>query len=152
MDPDFYKTDKCHACKEGGSTESPLHLIFKCEVFKWDRKRIFCQQGLPSCDRLALASPSLKKGNKHATQTNRSKGSHTTLRPANNELAGRLSQVSNSSFNMPHPFSYLNSWTIKQILKFVSVDSLMEVYVPQHKGESGLNYKTASTVVHAAHF
>ena len=28
MDQNFYKTDKCCVCKEGGSVECPLHFIF----------------------------------------------------------------------------------------------------------------------------
>ena len=28
-------------CFEGGSTESPKHLMFECVAIKWDRKFIF---------------------------------------------------------------------------------------------------------------
>ena len=128
----------------------PLHLIFECEALKWDRENLFGQYWPTPCNRPALASPRQNKGSNDMAQANRLKACDPILNPANIALAGMVSQVRNSSFNVPHPLSFLNSWTIKQILEFVSVDSLLEVYVPQHIGESGLNYNTASPVVHAA--
>ena len=127
-----------------------MHFIFECEGLKWDREKIFGQFWLNPCNRPALAGPIQNKGSNDTAQAIRPQASQSIIRPANNALAGMVSQVSNCSFNMPHPLSSLNSWTIKQIHEFVSVDSLLEVYVPQHIGESGLNFKTASPVVHAA--
>ena len=72
------------------------------------------------------------------------------LKPANKALAGKVSRVSNSSSNMSHPSSFF-VWTIKQTYEFVSVDSLINVYVLQYMGESGLCIKTASALVPAAH-
>ena len=100
--------------------------------------------------RPALAGPIQGKGS--TAETNRSQANNTTIRPANNALAGLTSQAGNSSFNVPHPLSSLYSWTIKQIQEFVSVDSFLEVYVPQHIGDTSLISKTVSPVVQAALF
>ena len=148
MDPIFYKTDECRVCNEGGSVECPLHFIFECEALKWDRERIFGQFWLDPCNRPALAGPRQGKGS--AARNNVSQATNTTIRPANNALAGLASQAGNSSFNVPHPLSSLYSWTIKQIQEFVSIDSFLEVYVPQHIGDAHLNSKSVSPVVQAA--
>ena len=127
-----------------------MHFIFECEALKWDRENIFGQFWLNPCNRPALAGPIQNKGSKDTAQAIWPQASQTTIRPANNALAGLASQAGNSSYNVPHPLSFLSSWTIKQIQEFVSVDSFLEVYVPQHIGDTGLNCKTVSPVVHAA--
>ena len=88
MDQNFYKTDKCCVCKEGGSVECPLHFIFECEGLKWDRENIFGQLWLEPCDRPAKASLTQNKGNK--AKTNRSIA-NVIIRPANNVLASLAS-------------------------------------------------------------
>ena len=148
MDPKSHETDKCCVCNEGGSVECPLHFIFECEGLRWDREKIFGQLWLDPCNRPALAGPTQDKGSR--AQANRPQATNTTIRPANNALAGLASQAGNSSFNVPHPLSFLSSWTIKQIQDFVSVDSFLEVYVPQHIGDTSLISKTVSPVVQAS--
>ena len=92
------------------------------------------------------------QGTGSRAKTKRPHATKNTNRPANNALASLACQAGTSSFNMPHPLSFLSSWTIKQIQEFVSVDSFLEVYVPQHIGDTGLTYKTVSPVVQAALF
>ena len=71
------------------------------------------------------------------------------VRPANSALTGRVSRVSTSTTNSFHPNSFL--WTINQINEFVSVDSLIEIFV-QHNNvaESDLLSKSDSAVEHVA--
>ena len=153
MDQNFYKTDKCRVCKEGGSVECPLHFIFECEALKWDREKIFGQLWPEPCDRPTKVSLTHKNGSK--AQANRPQANNAIIRPANNVLAGLAcqtgaSQAGNSSFNMPHPSSSLFSWTVKQIQEFVSVDSFLEVYVLQQIGNANLESRNASLGVQAA--
>ena len=68
--------------------------------------------------------------------------------PGNNALLGKVSRVSTSSSNLFHPTSF--SWTINQINEFVSVDSLIVIFVQKHMGEPDLLSKSGSAVVHAA--
>ena len=98
---------------------------------------------------LASLSKNPSKGNVGTAQAIQQQASQLMVSPANSALAGVVSKVSTSSYNMSH-MCFFSNWTIKQIHEFVSVDSLMAVYVTQHMGESGLNIKTASTLVHAA--
>ena len=146
INPTKYKSDECQICFEGGSEESPQHLLFECKAMQWDRNFIFGQHWPLPTDRPILAS--LSKNHGGTAQAIQLQASQL-INPANSALAGRVSQVSTSSSNVPHPLSF-SEWTIKQIHEFVSIDSLTAVYVTHYTGESDLKIKAASTNVHVA--
>ena len=96
---------------------------------QWDRKPIFGHECLSSYQH-----------NLHGQQSNGSTLVHRQVShivcPANNALACQVRRVSTSSSNVSHPTSF--SWTINQINEFVSVDSLIEIFVQKHMGEPDL--------------
>ena len=130
----------------GGSEETPYHLLFECEAVQWDRELIFGQKWPTFTDRPSLDS--LYNSNYEPALAIQPQANQT-IRPANNALAGRVNQVSSSSYTVS-PFFSFSSWTIKQIHEFVSIDSLTAVYVTHHTGESDLKIKAASTNVQVA--
>ena len=143
IDPKTHQYGECRACKEGGSLESPEHLIYECEDLQWDREFIFGHKwpilgDPPVCSTNCITRPAA---------ASLQAGQH--VRPANSALAGQVRRVSNRSYTS-FPSS---SWTIDQIREFVSVDSLSEIFVQYHipMGETEvLNSTTDSADVHFA--
>ena len=146
FNPSADESDECRVCLEGGSEETPYHLLFDCEAVQWDRELIFGQKWPTFDDRQALAS----QENRNVSPVLAIQPQpNIIIRPANSALAGKVKQVSSSSYTVPPSFSF-SSWTIKQIHEFVSIDSLTAVYVTHHTGESDLKIKAASTNVQVA--
>ena len=143
INPNVHKFGECRACKEGGSIESPEHLIFECEDLKWDRESIFGQKW-PTMGKSTVCSTN-NTGTAAATLQ-----AGQVIRPANSALMGQVSRVSKSSSNTCFLSS---SWTIDQIREFVSVDSLSEIFVQHHipVGETAVLNSTADSAdVHFA--
>ena len=123
---------------------------------------------MPPMGRLVLASSNHNHGRPaqairlEASQPTHNHGNQTQairqdvcqpLAPANSALAGIASQVGSSSSSASYqPFSF-SDWELKQIHEFVSIDSLLVVYVQDHTGEldsEPLGSKATSPTVHVA--
>ena len=143
INPNVHQFGECRACKEGGSIESPEHLILECEDLKWDRESIFGQKW-PTMGNPTVCS-TINTGTAAATLQ-----AGQVVRPANSALMGQVSRVSNSSSNTCFLSS---SWTIDQIREFVYVDSLAKIFVQHHipEGETAVLNSTADSAdVHFA--